>query len=66
MQPVVPELLQEEANPQRIVQESLDLLFNPERRERTIANYKQLRQDLGELGVCDRAAKEILEFSKGD
>ncbi|MGC1245603.1 MAG: lipid-A-disaccharide synthase [Spirulinaceae cyanobacterium] len=64
MQSVVPELFQEEANPQRIVQEAMDLLFNPKRREKTIADYQQLHQDLGEAGVCDRAAREILEFEK--
>lgn len=66
MEPVVPELLQEEANPQRIVEESLDLLSNPERQNKTITGYGKLRQKLGKRGACDRAAKEILEFSKGE
>jgi lipid-A-disaccharide synthase len=64
MKPIVPELLQEEATPERIVQESLELLLNSERRQKTSADYQQMRSCLGEIGVCDRAAIEILEFTK--
>jgi lipid-A-disaccharide synthase len=60
MRAIVPELLQEEATPERIVQESLDLLLNPERRQQMIADCQEMRSLLGEVGVCDRAAAEIL------
>ncbi len=60
MRSIVPELLQEQATPANIVREALALLFNPERRQQTLADYQEMRQLLGEVGVCDRAAKEIL------
>lgn len=63
MEPVVPELFQDEATPERIVQESLDLLLNAERRQEMLKNYRRMRDALGEVGVCDRAAREILEFA---
>ena len=62
MQPVVPELLQERATPAAIVGESLDLLLNARRRQETLTNYQQMRLKLGEVGVCDRAAKEIFQL----
>jgi lipid-A-disaccharide synthase len=63
MKPIVPELFQEEATPQRIASESLELLLNPERRQQMLNDYAQMRSLLGEVGVCDRAAAEILEFA---
>lgn len=63
MRSIVPELLQEEATPENIVNQSLELLFNPERREQTQADYQEMRQLLGEVGVCDRAACEILKLA---
>jgi lipid-A-disaccharide synthase len=65
MKPIVPELLQEEATPQRLVQESLDLLLNPDRREAIVAGYQEMRDLLGEVGVRDRAANLILDFAQG-
>lgn len=63
MRSIVPELLQEQATSENIVNESLELLFNPERREQTQADYQEMRQLLGEVGVCDRAACEILQLA---
>jgi lipid-A-disaccharide synthase len=60
MRPIVPELLQEQATPANIVREALALLFHPKRRQQTLADYQEMRQLLGEVGVCDRAAQEIL------
>ncbi|QLE57281.1 lipid-A-disaccharide synthase [Nostoc sp. TCL26-01] len=62
MKPIVPEFLQEQATPENITQAAMELLLNPERRQQTLADYQEMRQSLGELGVCDRAAKEILEM----
>lgn len=62
MKPIVPELLQDQATPQNIVQAALELLLNPNRREQTLADYQEMRQALGEVGVCDRAAQEILQM----
>ena len=62
MKPIVPELLQEQATPENITQTALELLLNPSRRQQTLADYQEMRQCLGELGVCDRAAQEILQM----
>ncbi len=62
MRSIVPELLQEQATPENIVKEALELLLNPERRQQTLAGYQEMRGLLGEVGVCDRAAKEILQL----
>ena len=64
MRSIVPELLQEQATPETIVQESLELLLNPERRKQTLVDYQEMRRLLGEVGVCDRAAKEILQLAE--
>ncbi len=59
MKSIVPELLQEQATPENIVREALQLL-EPTQRQKTLVEYHQMRQALGEIGACDRAAKEIL------
>ncbi|WP_309728843.1 lipid-A-disaccharide synthase [Chamaesiphon sp. OTE_75_metabat_556] len=59
MKPIVPELLQDEATPDRIASESLELILNPERRDRMLADYAQMRSALGDPGVCDRVAQAI-------
>ncbi|QFZ91718.2 lipid-A-disaccharide synthase [Synechococcus elongatus] len=60
MEAIVPELLQDEANPDRIAAEAKTILLDPERQAAIQAGYGRMRQSLGEPGVCDRAAKEIL------
>ncbi len=60
MKAIVPELLQDEATADRIAAESLELILNPERRVRMLADYAQMQLALGEPGVCDRVAREIL------
>ena len=62
MQMIVPELLQSHATPDRIAAESLDILLNADRRQTMLSQYAEMRQQLGELGVCDRAAQEILQM----
>ncbi|HEY9876642.1 MAG TPA: lipid-A-disaccharide synthase [Candidatus Obscuribacterales bacterium] len=62
MKPIVPELLQEQASAENIVTESLELLLNPQRRQQTLTDYEEMRRVLGEVGVCDRAAREILQM----
>lgn len=63
MRPIVPELLQENATPENLVREAMELLFNPQNRQQTLENYQQMRQLLGEVGVCDRAALAILQLA---
>lgn len=60
MREIVPELLQEKATVETIVTESMELLLNPQKREQTLHDYQEMRDLLGEVGVCDRAAREIL------
>lgn len=63
MRSIVSELLQEQATPENIVKEALELLFNLERRKQVLADYQEMRQLLGDMGVCDRAATEILRLA---
>jgi lipid-A-disaccharide synthase len=63
MRPIVPELLQEQATPENLVKEALELLLNSEKRQQTLLGYQEMRQLLGEVGVCDRAAREILQLA---
>ena len=65
MKQIVPELLQEQATPEKIAQIALELLLNPSRRQQTLADYQEMRQCLGEVGVCDRAAVEIFRLLPG-
>jgi lipid-A-disaccharide synthase len=60
MKSIVPELLQDEATPDRIATESLELILNQEKRDQMFAEYADMRLALGEPGVCDRVAQEIL------
>lgn len=65
MKSIVPEFLQEEATAENIVAESMELLLNKERREQMLGGYEEMRERLGEVGVCDRAAREILRLAGG-
>ncbi len=60
MKSIVPELMQDDASPDRIAKESLELILNLERRDRMLSDYSGMRLALGEPGVCDRVAHEIL------
>ncbi|MBW4596022.1 MAG: lipid-A-disaccharide synthase [Brasilonema angustatum HA4187-MV1] len=62
MKPIVPEFLQEKATPENITEAALEILVNAERKNQILTDYEEMRQCLGELGVCDRAAKEILQM----
>lgn len=62
MREIVPEFLQERATPENVTQAAMELLLNPSRKEQILADYHQVRQQLGEVGVCDRAACEILQM----
>jgi lipid-A-disaccharide synthase len=68
MKSIVPELLQDEATPDRIASESLELILNQARRDKMLSDYSEMRAALGvgvaspgeNRGVCDRVAAEIL------
>jgi lipid-A-disaccharide synthase len=61
MRAIVPELLQEQATPHAIATAGLDLLLNSAKRTQLQSDYQAMRLALGEPGVCDRAALEILQ-----
>ncbi|MDB9459193.1 lipid-A-disaccharide synthase, partial [Dolichospermum circinale CS-545/17] len=60
MREIVPEFLQEKATTENITQAAIELLLNCQKRQKTLTDYQEMRHCLGELGVCDRTAKEIL------
>ena len=66
MKEIVPELIQEQATVANITQAAMEFLFNPERLSRLKSNYQEMRQSMGEKGVCDRAAQEVLRLAIGD
>ncbi|MEH2435120.1 MAG: lipid-A-disaccharide synthase [Nostoc sp.] len=66
MKPIVPEFLQEQATPENVIQAAMELLLNPSRRAQTLADYQEMRQSLGEVGVCDRVAQEIFQMVSGN
>jgi lipid-A-disaccharide synthase len=61
-QPIVPELLQWDATPEKISLAALALLTDAAKRQEMLNGYQQMRRAMGEVGVCDRAANEILEM----
>jgi lipid-A-disaccharide synthase len=46
------------------VNHALELLQNADRRQQTLAGYREMRESLGDVGVCDRAAAEIMKNVK--
>ena len=62
MKPVAPEFIQWHATPTAIAEAALELLLNGDKRRQMLAGYQSMRQALGEEGVCDRAAEEILDL----
>ena len=61
-QSIVPELLQWEATPENLSSAALELLTNEAKRQEMLDGYQQMRTAMGEVGVCDRAANEILDM----
>ena len=57
---LVPELQQEEVTPENIAAEAMKLLSSNPSRQKITAGYEQMRSLLGEVGVCDRVAQEIM------
>jgi lipid-A-disaccharide synthase len=62
MREIVPELLQQEATVERIVTESLALILDHQKHQKTSQDYREMRDRLGEIGALDRAAEEIIKF----
>lgn len=62
MKSIVPEFLQDQATPEKLVQTALALLMEVDRRQTMLEGYQSMRHALGTVGVCDRAAQEILNL----
>ena len=59
---VVPELIQDEANPERIAGEVIDILTNSERMEGIKTELSKIRGMLGSPGAAERAAQIAYEM----
>ena len=56
---IVPELIQKDVNPQRIAEEALRILKDPILRQRITESMAAVRQNLGEPGAAQRAARIV-------
>ncbi|MGL5794013.1 MAG: lipid-A-disaccharide synthase, partial [Waterburya sp.] len=61
-QALVPELQQEVVTADNIATETLKLLSNYQTRQQITEGYQKMRSLLGTVGVCDRAATEIINL----
>jgi lipid-A-disaccharide synthase len=59
---VIPEFIQFEACPQKILDESIKILKNPSEIEQMKSNLERIKSLLGEKGASERAAQTILDF----
>jgi len=62
---VVPELVQGEFTPERVAQETLQLLQEPNAREAQRRGLEEVRKRLGPPGAVERAADEIASLLQG-
>lgn len=60
---LVPELQQEAVTGENIAKIALNLLQQAETRAKIMTGYQVMRESLGELGVSDRAATEIIKLA---
>ncbi len=58
---VVEEYIQDEVTPERLSEQILDILENPDRRAAIESGYKEISKRLGESGAADRAARAVLK-----
>ncbi|MCJ8282235.1 MAG: lipid-A-disaccharide synthase [Rivularia sp. ALOHA_DT_140] len=63
MRDIVPEFIQETATSENIVEAAMEFLLNEQRQQKMQADYKEMQQFVGEIGVCKRAAEEILQLT---
>ncbi len=59
---IVPELIQQQANPERISEEALRILKDPRLAERMKEEMKEVRRRLGQPGAAERAARIVYSF----
>ena len=56
----IPELVMKQANPQKIAEESIEILRDISRREKMTASFNKLRNKLGSPGVISRIAEKVI------
>jgi lipid-A-disaccharide synthase len=59
---IVPELLQDEANPDRISEELLKLMYDEKERQKIETGFQKVKQKLGSAGASERAAQLALRL----
>jgi lipid-A-disaccharide synthase len=62
MEEVVPEFLQDAAQPDAIAAIALDLLINPIARQEMLDGYAKVRESLGSTGAINRVADAIIDY----
>lgn len=62
---IVPELIQNDATPDKIAKRLEELWFEPERREKMRRDFEEMKQKLGEPGAVARVARMVLEVAAG-
>ncbi len=60
---IVPEWQQESATPDNVAQSAWELLFNSNKRQQILDDYQEMKSLLGDIGVSNRAAREILKIA---
>jgi lipid-A-disaccharide synthase len=60
---IVPELIQDDCTPERVANETLSLLTNPEKAEAARCALQEVRERLGRPGASARAAEAVLEVA---
>lgn len=60
---IIPEFLQWQATVDKVTQASLQILTNEQTRTTLLAGYRELREQMGQPGVCDRVAAALLTFA---
>lgn len=58
---VVPELIQDKANPENISREIIDILLEEEKRAAILKGFEEIKASLGSGGAADKAASAIYE-----
>ena len=61
---LVPELQQEAVTAENITTEAVRLLSNADARSKIVTGYGEMRSLLGEVGVCERAAEQIINLAQ--
>ena len=61
---VVPELIQDDFVPERVADEALKVLTDPEAAARVRRDLAEVRERLGQPGASRRAARAVLEIAR--